>query len=88
MTSTLSARVDHLLIERQLKAEGFTYSLVSVLNPTAIDSGFVEAIPALCVEAPIILAGAEGIDAVEHNIRIIPVSWWMKEKAQVVINSF
>jgi hypothetical protein len=77
--------VEYLLIEQQLKAQGFAYSHVSVSSLSDVYQGLSGLIPALCVEAPLFLSGAEGVDAVERNIRISLVSWWMHDKAQVTI---
>jgi hypothetical protein len=77
--------VNYFLVEQQLKAEGFPYSHVSVPSLSNVYLGFSGTMPALCIEAPIILAGAEGVDAVERNIRILPVSWWISGKAEVGI---
>ena len=73
--------MNYLLIEQQLKAQGFAYSHVSVSNDG--DFGLSGLMPTLCVEACEILAGAEGVDAVERNVRIIAMSWWKKERAEV-----
>jgi hypothetical protein len=74
--------VNYLLIEQQLKAQGFAYSHVSASNDGHF--GLSGSMPTLSVAASDILAGAEGMDAVEPNIRIIAMSWWKKDRTEVL----
>ncbi|KAF8972893.1 mediator complex subunit MED14-domain-containing protein [Flammula alnicola] len=89
--SYCSARVAFINVERQFKIRGIPFTHV---NPTSnspvtlelseIQSSLARSVPALCVQSKHILSGAPAAEAAMPNIRVIPLNWWSKEKAQVV----
>lgn len=90
LSSTSSARVAYMRIERQFKLRKIPFVHV---NPTSgtpitselahIQSSLARSVPALCVQSSDILSGAPAAEAAMPNIRVIPLNWWSNEKAQV-----
>ncbi|KAJ3526719.1 hypothetical protein NMY22_g10058 [Coprinellus aureogranulatus] len=85
------ARVAYINVERQLKARDLSFTYVSpasgvTLPPelSRIQSSLARSVPALCVQATQILAGAPAAEAAMPNVRVIPLNWWSEESAQVV----
>jgi mediator of RNA polymerase II transcription subunit 14 len=80
-------------VERQLKLRAIPYTHVlssspppsSHLYPDA-HSALSRSIPALCVQATDILAGAPAAEAAMPNIRVTPTNWWStpRRRPQVV----
>jgi mediator of RNA polymerase II transcription subunit 14 len=79
-----SARVAHTQVEMQLKNRGIPYTHVAapasgVLPPataTHLRAALSPGVPALCVQAADILAGAPAAEAAEPNVRVLPLHWW------------
>lgn len=85
-----SARVAFMNVERQFKIRGIPVTHVnpSNLRPSSpevaqVQSSLARSVPALCVQSEHILSGAPAAEAAMPNIRVIPLNWWSKEKAQV-----
>lgn len=90
MSCVNSARVASMNVERQFKLRGIPFTYVSPSDGLQVtsDSGQMQSslsrsVPALCVQSKDILAGAPAAEAAMPNIRVIPLNWWSKKKAQV-----